>query len=964
MRFTRRIGLGVVTVMVASLIGTAGAAPAGAVVEDGPVDAGIVVEKVDGLPEDFINGVDVSSVLSLEESGVVFRDATGQPADLFDVLADAGITDVRVRVWNDPFDAEGRGYGGGNTDVARAVEIGRRATAAGLKVLVDFHYSDFWADPGKQQAPKAWANFSVAEKAVAVEAFTTGALQQFVDAGVDVRMVQVGNETNNAIAGVSGWDGMSQIFSAGSRAVRAVLPDALVALHFTNPETTGRYASYGAELSNRGVDYDVFASSYYPFWHGSLENLTSVLGHVASVYGKKVVVAETSWARTLEDADGHGNVIDLASEATTYPVSVQGQATAVRDVMEAVVNVGAAGIGVYYWEPAWLPVGPPAQLETNTVLWETYGSGWATSYAGEYDPEDAGVWYGGSAWDNQSLFASDGTPLESLNVFAYARTGAVAPREVVSVEQVSLGVTEGEPITLPTTVEVAYNDGSVEQQPVTWSSAVDWMSGPGSYTVTGVTSTGLEASASIEINALNHLRNPGFEDVDTSMWTTAGPGVTVRATDDPHSGTRSAHFYSGSPYSFTVSQYAIGLPAGTYVASAFLQGDGEAADSVVQLTLSSEASSASARFAMNGWRNWSSPVTGAVTVAEGGSATVTFSASLPAGAWGTIDDFELVRAPEADGADTAALESAVARAAAITRSVYTAASLAVLDDAVEVASVVLGADTPVQADVDAALVLVDAALDGLVLDGEPPAPTVSPVTTTVVDFDAIELPATVTVTRYDGSTEEQGVTWSADDLAAIDGPGVYTVNGTTSDGLAARATVTVTERNWVRNGSFEDDDVSMWKLAGTGASIGATGDAADGDRALSFWLDRAYSGSVSQELTGLPAGTYVLSATTQGGDAKPGDALELSATTRPGGHDRAASRAGDNGAPGRDRAGQAATLTVSAPLELAGWQAFRTGTTNEFTVEEGRVVTLAFTWSLSAGAWGTFDDVRLVRVGD
>lgn len=465
-------------------------------------------------------------------------------------------------------------------------------------------------------------------------------------------------------------------------------------------------------------------------------------------------------------------------------------------------------------------------------------------------------------------------------------------------------------------------------------------------------------------NAVNHVRNPGFEDADTSMWTATGSGVTVRATDDPHSGARSTHFYSGSPYSFTVSQRVTGLPVGMYVASAFLQGDGEAADSVAQLTMSSEASSASAPFAMNGWRNWSNPVTGAVTVAEGGSATVTFSASLPAGAWGTIDDFELVRAPEAGGADTAALESAVARAAAITRSVYTAASLAVLDDAVEVASVALGADTPVQADVDAALVLVDAALVGLVLDGEPPAPTVSPVTITVVDFEPIELPATVTVTHYDGTTEEQGVTWSVDDLAAIDGPGVYTVDGTTSDGLAAKATVTVTERNWVRNGSFEDADVSMWNLPGTGASIGATGDAADGDRAVSFWLDRAYSGSVSQELTGLPAGTYVLSATTQGGDAKPGDSLELSATTRPGGHDRAASGAGGNGATGRDRAGQAATLTVSATLELAGWQQFRTTTTNEFTVEEGRVVTLGFTWSLSAGAWGTFDDVRLVRVGD
>lgn len=311
MHSKRNIGIGAAGVIAASLLGGVPAAAG-----EGPVDAGIVVEKVENLSADFINGVDVSSVLSLEESGVIFRDTNGAPADLFDVLADAGVTDVRVRVWNDPFNSEGNGYGGGNVDVTRAVEIGERATAAGLGLLVNFHYSDFWADPAKQQASKEWATFTVAQKAEAVKAFTTDALQQFEDAGVNVGMVQVGNETNGKVAGVSDWDGMAQIFSAGSAAVRAVLPDALVAVHFTNPESSGRYAGYASNLDSRGVDYDVFASSYYPFWHGSLDNLTSVLSRVADTYGKKVMVAETSWAHTLEDGDGHGNVIDLSSEAT------------------------------------------------------------------------------------------------------------------------------------------------------------------------------------------------------------------------------------------------------------------------------------------------------------------------------------------------------------------------------------------------------------------------------------------------------------------------------------------------------------------------------------------------------------------------------------------------------------------------------------------------------------------------
>jgi arabinogalactan endo-1,4-beta-galactosidase len=350
----------------AATLALIGAAPASALAAPSdPVPATITVPRVENLPDDFIGGVDVSSVLSLEASGVVFRHADGTPGDLFAILAESGVTDVRVRVWNDPFDAAGNGYGGGDVDVDRAIEIAKRATDAGLGVLVDFQYSDFWADPAKQQAPKAWAGLTADETATKVSEFTRDAVRRLVAAGVELKMVQIGNETNNGVAGVTGWDDMAKVFSAGSAAVRAESPGTLVALHFTNPERAGFYANVAAQLASRGVEYDVFASSYYPFWHGTTANLTSVLAQIADTYGKKVMVAETSWAYTLEDGDGHGNVIDLPSEATQYPISVQGQANAVRDVVQAVADVGDAGIGVFYWEPAWLPVGPPSQLEQN-----------------------------------------------------------------------------------------------------------------------------------------------------------------------------------------------------------------------------------------------------------------------------------------------------------------------------------------------------------------------------------------------------------------------------------------------------------------------------------------------------------------------------------------------------------------------------------------------------------------------
>ncbi|MFF2488178.1 glycosyl hydrolase 53 family protein [Microbacterium sp. NPDC058062] len=707
----RSARLAAVAASLALVITGLAAAPAAA--DDGHVEAGITVPKVENLPADFISGVDVSSAIALEESGVVFRDAAGRPADLFDVLADAGVTDVRVRVWNDPFDADGNGYGGGDNDVAHAVEIGKRATDAGLGVLVDFHYSDFWADPAKQQAPKAWASMTVAQKAVAVTDFTTDALEELRTAGVDVQMVQVGNETNNAVAGVSGWDGMAQIFSAGSAAVRAVFPGALVAVHFTNPESSGRYAGYAANLASRGVDYDVFASSYYPYWHGSVTNLMAVLKNVADTYGKKVMVAETSWAYTLEDGDGHGNVIDLPTEATQYPVSVQGQADAVRDVIQAVADVGSAGIGVFYWEPAWLPVGPPSALEANKALWEAHGSGWASSYAGEYDPDDAGQWYGGSAWDNQALFAHDGTPLESLNVFAYARTGAVAPREVTAIGPVNLTVAEGDAVVLPATVTVSYNDGSSETQPVTWSDAATWIDGPGAYTISGVTTSGLAATATVVVAQKNLLRSPGFEG-DNSAWTKTGTGLTVGAWDDPRTGERSAHFWAANAYSFTLSQRVDGVPAGSYIVRGALQGDGEDAASSVRLNVSSASGEASIPFSMDGWRNWSVPATAPIDVPAGGSVTVTVTAALSGGAWGTIDDVELVRATPT-GVDTTALAAALTEAEGIDLSAHTPATAAVLQAAIERARIVLSADSPSRSAVDGATTALADAVDGLVV---------------------------------------------------------------------------------------------------------------------------------------------------------------------------------------------------------------------------------------------------------
>ena len=382
----------------------------------------LYVEQVPSIADDFVMGMDVSSLLAQEASGVKYYDFEGNEEDLLKILAENGINYIRVRVWNDPFDENGNGYGGGNCTIDTALEIGKRATKYGMKLLVDFHYSDFWADPGKQMVPKAWKGMTIDEKEEAVYQYTKESLQKLKDAGVAVGMVQIGNETNGNICGEINWDKMCRIFSAGSRAVREVLPEAKVALHFTNPESEGRYRGYAENLSQRQVDYDVFASSYYPFWHGSLENLQYELKYLSLVYDKEVLVVETSYAYTGEDSDFHGNTISNTSQVERpYPYSVQGQADSVRDVIEVVSSI-RGGLGVVYWEGAWITVGQNSWAE-NSQKWEKYGSGWASSYAGAYDAGDAGQYYGGSAVDNQAMFDPNGRPLESLRIFNLVRYG-------------------------------------------------------------------------------------------------------------------------------------------------------------------------------------------------------------------------------------------------------------------------------------------------------------------------------------------------------------------------------------------------------------------------------------------------------------------------------------------------------------------------------------------------------------
>jgi len=613
-------------------------------VEPIPSDS-LYVEKVENMPKDFILGMDASQVLSLEESGVKYYDYDGNEADVFETLAKSGINYIRVRVWVDPYDADGNGYGGGNCDINTAIAIGERATKYGMKLLVNFHYSDFWADPAKQMVPKAWAGMDIDTKANAVYEYTLDCLNKLKKAKVDVGMVQVGNETNGAICGEKIWMNIYKIMAAGSKATREVFPDALVAVHFANPEKVTNYADYAKKLNYYNLDYDVFASSYYPYWHGTLDNLTTVLNNVADTYGKKVMVAETSYAYTTEDTDFSGNTISGGGGIVAdYPMTIQGQANHIRNVVDTMVNDVHNGIGVFYWEGTWISVGTNS-WEENSVLWEKYGSGWASSYAAEYDPDDAGKYYGGCACDNQALFDAQGKPLESLKVFSLLGTGNKVEVKADAIEAVNVQFDLNGTIVLPDKVNAVMSDNSKQEVAVTWKD-VDYdkmyNGGVAKYDIIGEAG-GMEAHCYVSMIEFNFLKDYSFEE-ESDAWVVKAAGVMDelmvedKATDSL-TGTKHYHFWSANSntVNFDLEQEVKDLPAGTYKYSiAIMGGDCGETNIYAYVKVNGEIV-AKDSLGINGYNNWESSLI--ENIVYNGTDTIVVGIHVEcsgegAGAWG------------------------------------------------------------------------------------------------------------------------------------------------------------------------------------------------------------------------------------------------------------------------------------------------------------------------------------------
>jgi beta-galactosidase len=290
-------------------------------------------------------GADISFLPQLEARGIRFSDK-GKEQDAITILKDHGINYIRLRLFNDPANDSGYAPGKGWCDLAHTLQLAKRAKAAGMKLLLDFHYSDYWADPGKQYKPRAWKGLPFNVLRDSIYAFTRRALLAMKAQGTVPDMVQCGNEINHGIVWPEGnvqhLDSLAQLLIAASRAVQEVTPQSLLMLHVALGGQHDESAAFIDAMLQRGVPFDIIGESYYPKWHGTPDDLRNNMSALAQRYGRDVVLVEYSQLK--------------------------------QEVADITFNLpGGRGVGTFIWEP----------LNTWEAVFDRNGK--PTPYLQQYD---------------------------------------------------------------------------------------------------------------------------------------------------------------------------------------------------------------------------------------------------------------------------------------------------------------------------------------------------------------------------------------------------------------------------------------------------------------------------------------------------------------------------------------------------------------------------------------------------
>ncbi|KIY72641.1 glycoside hydrolase family 53 protein [Cylindrobasidium torrendii FP15055 ss-10] len=312
-------------------------------------------------------GADFSSLPILEADGQSYSDG-GTTQALETILANYGTNLARIRVWA----ADDSDY-----NLADMVALGVRANAAGMDVMVDLHYSDTWADPGKQGTPAGWAT-DLSGLDSAIYDYTLYAVQEFVDAGVTPAFVQIGNEINDGMlwpAGQiseNGYEALSELLHSASTAVREASSSTKIVVHLANGWDGSAMSSFYDQIFIQGAfdpsDFDVMAFSMYPFYNSgaTLASLQGSLSTLVSSYNKDIFLVETDWPVDCSD---------VTLTEPDIPKSVDGQVEWVNDLRSILDDLaGGHGLGFVYWEPAWIGNGGLGSSCADNLLVEYSGA--------------------------------------------------------------------------------------------------------------------------------------------------------------------------------------------------------------------------------------------------------------------------------------------------------------------------------------------------------------------------------------------------------------------------------------------------------------------------------------------------------------------------------------------------------------------------------------------------------------
>jgi beta-galactosidase len=263
------------------------------------IDKNNVLQGNAALPREATKmvGADISALPQLEARGLKFSDK-GVEKDPILIMKDHGFNYIRLRLFNDPAGKDGYAPGKGFCDLEHTKQMAKRVKAAGMKLLLDFHYSDTWADPGKQYKPATWKDLSFPDLKKALYDFTRKAMQQLKDQGTTPDMVQIGNEINHGMlwpeGSISHPDSLAQLIAAGVAAVKSVDPTVVIMLHIALGGQNAESVFFMDQMMARKVHFDVLGLSYYPKWHGTLDDLRDNISDLVRRYNKEISVVEYS----------------------------------------------------------------------------------------------------------------------------------------------------------------------------------------------------------------------------------------------------------------------------------------------------------------------------------------------------------------------------------------------------------------------------------------------------------------------------------------------------------------------------------------------------------------------------------------------------------------------------------------------------------------------------------------------